>query len=491
MDRYAPLTYAVRIAVVANYLGQLSLVLSLLFLPPVAVGFLFGETAIAWRYLAVAAVLALLGAGMARGEAPAQLQANESLVITALAYFLAVLANAYAMLGCGLPAVDALFEAVSAITTTGLSTVASVEAMPRTFLFARAWVQWYGGLGIAVLAVAMLSSYDLAARRLVESAGTGESLLTTTLNHARRVTAVYVVLTLLGVVALILLGLDPFTAVGYTFAAISTGGFAMHDAGLGALGQAAQEAAVMAISLLGAVSLPLYYVLWRRNWARVREDVEWRGLLLCILVVSLLLFAIASWSGSDIARFDLFLLGVSAQSTTGFATLPMDRLDPATLWVLIGAMAIGGSLGSTAGGIKLFRFLLLLRLLQLLLRRLSMPSHAVVELMLGGRRVESETALRALLLILLFVGGTLLSWLAFLIAGQEPLAALFEVVSALATVGLSSGLTHAELATELKAVLCLDMLLGRLEFIAVLLLFCPATWWGRRLVNPHDNGDAL
>ncbi len=493
-DSYAALTYAVRPAVVAKYLGQLSLVLAALSLVPMAVGFYFGEPDIAWRYLAVAAALAALGAATARGATPAQLQANEALAITALAYLLGTLANAYPMMGCGLGMENALFEAVSGITTTGLSTVAVVEAMPRTFLFTRAWAQWYGGLGIAVLSLAMLTSYDLAARRLVEPPASGDSLVTTTLNHARRVTLVYGILTVLGIAVLMSLGMDASAAVGYALAAISTGGFALHDAGLGALGRPLQEAAVLGVALLGAVSLPLYHAAWRRNWRRVMDDIELRGLLLAILVVTLLLFA-CNWMAGDhglhASTFDLFLLGISAQSTTGFSTLPVVQLDPASKWVLMGAMAIGGSAGSTAGGIKLFRFLLVLRLLQLLLRRLSMSGHAVVELTLGARRVESETVMRALVLVLLFVAAALASWLPFLAAGYDPLNALFEVVSALGTVGLSTGVTGSQLEPGLKAVLCLDMLFGRVEFIAMLILFSPATWWGKRMAEAQHKGDLL
>ena len=489
-DAYAVLTYAARPAVVAKYLGQLAPVLAALALAPMAVGFAYGEAAIAWRYLAVAAALAVFGAIAARGAAPARLQANEALAVTALAYLLGVLANAWPMLACGLAPMDALFEAVSGITTTGLSSVATLEAMPKTFLFARAWAQWYGGLGIAVLALVLLASYDLAARRLVESGG-GESLATTTLAHARRVTAVYVALTALGFGALLLLGMDAFSALGYTFAAISTGGFAPSDAGLGGLGRPALETAVLAIAFMGAVSLPLYHALWRRDWRRVAADVELRGLLAATALVCALLLVFAWLADSRAAPLDLLLLGVSAQSTTGFATLAVGELDPASKWVLLGAMAIGGSTGSTAGGVKLYRVLLLLRQFQFLLRRLAMPSHAVLELGLGGRRVESETARRALLLILLFVAAALLSWLPFLAAGHDPLNALFEVVSALGTVGLSSGVTGADLAPGLKAVLCLDMLFGRLEFIAVLILFAPATWWGRRMDRAQANGESL
>jgi trk system potassium uptake protein TrkH len=177
------------------------------------------------------------------------------------------------------------------------------------------------------------------------------------------------------------------------------------------------------------------------------------------------------------------LMGMSAQTTTGFSSMPVTALDNASKLVLIASMAVGGSVGSTAGGIKLLRLLLLLRMLQLVIRRAAMPRHAVVELHFGGRVVENAELVRALLPVTLFVAVMLVSWLPFLALGYEPLNALFEVVSAIGTVGLSSGITAPDLPLLLKGVLSADMLLGRLEFVAVLILLYPATWIGKRSVS--------
>jgi len=150
---------------------------------------------------------------------------------------------------------------------------------------------------------------------------------------------------------------------------------------------------------------------------------------------------------------------------------------------MIFSMSVGGSIGSTAGGVKLLRLLLLLRLLQLLIRRSALPPHAVAEVRFGGRAVSAEEISRALLVILLFVAAAGLSWLPFVALGHAPLEALFEVVSALGTVGLSSGVTSAALDPALKAVLIADMLLGRLEFVALLVLLYPRSWIGNRAAN--------
>ncbi len=477
------LRYAVRPKVVAKHLGQLGLVIAGLTLAPAVVGLIANEIDMALRFIAVALVLALLCTPMSRLRTQGQIQGNEVLAISALAYILAALAASWPLLGLGQPFVDILFESVSGVTTTGLSTLASVESLPQSVLFARAWNQWYGGLGFAVLAVAMLTSYDLSTRRLVETPPADEHLLTTTLGHARRVTWVYLSLTLLGIFGLLLSGLSPSEAVFHVLSAVSTGGFASHDGNLADLPSRTAQVLINLLALFCAVSLPIYVLLFRREWRRAFGDIEFKALIIaCGSIVALLLGIawLAPHGAAQYAAIDLALLGVSAQSTSGFSTVDPAGLDAISKGILIVAMSIGGSIGSTAGGLKLLRLIIVLRLLQLLLRRVAMPAHAVIDLTVGGRRVANEEALRSLMLVLLFPATAFISWLPFLALGYPPLESLFEVVSALGTVGLSSGIAEPALPAVLKAVLCADMLLGRLEFIAVLILVMPATWIGRR-----------
>ena len=479
----ATLTYAVRIPVVLKYLGELALVLAALALVPALAGLYYREPGIAASYLAVAMGLAAFGWPCAHRKDPARVQTNEALVVTALAYLLGSFAMAFPIMAAGVHIEDALFEAVSGITTTGLTLIANVESLPRTVLFGRAWLQWFGGLGIVVLSIALLLGNDVAARHLVEPAEAGEHLATTTRAFARRIAVVYIVLTLLAIALLAALGLSASDAVNYALAAISTGSFAPQNAGVAAIASGTARTAVVAIGLFGAVSLPLYFALVRRDWRRIASDPEMRALGAALIAGFAALAAIAFVRDGDGAAAELpglALLTVSAQTTTGFAPIPLATLDSASKLVLIVAMTVGGAVGSTAGGIKLLRAVLVLRLLQLLLRRLSMPSRAVAELRVGGRKVESDEALRALALVLLFLIAALASWLPFLAAGYAPMDALFEVVSALATAGLSTGISSPGLAGGLTAVLAADMLFGRVELVAMLILFYPATWFARR-----------
>jgi trk system potassium uptake protein TrkH len=146
-------------------------------------------------------------------------------------------------------------------------------------------------------------------------------------------------------------------------------------------------------------------------------------------------------------------------------------------------MTVGGSLGSTAGGIKVLRLLVLLRVIQLLIRRMGLPPHAVAQPQLNGRPVETGEILQILAVPTLFLIVVTGSIVPFLLHGYSPLNALFEIVSATGTVGLSTGITSTELPTLLKAVLAFDMLAGRLEFIALMVVLSPHTWFGRRFAS--------
>jgi trk system potassium uptake protein TrkH len=150
-------------------------------------------------------------------------------------------------------------------------------------------------------------------------------------------------------------------------------------------------------------------------------------------------------------------------------------------FIMMGSMLAGGGAGSTAGGIKVLRFLILTKVVHAMLIRISLPTHAVYEPKLGARRIEREEIQEALTVILLFIGVILLSWFSFLVAGHRPFDALFEVVSATGTVGLSTGLSSApDLSAGLKLVLCLDMWMGRLEVLPFLMLIYPGTWRAAR-----------
>lgn len=207
-------------------------------------------------------------------------------------------------------------------------------------------------------------------------------------------------------------------------------------------------------------------------------DLEVRALWLGCLITFAALVACFAFAG-PVRLADAAFLAISAQTTTGFANTPVSELPAAAQLVLIVSMGIGGDMGSTAGGIKILRWLVLIRLLRLLFARTAVPRHAVIEPYVAGRRLNDVELEAAIGIVTAYALAALLSWLPFLLYGVDPLAALFEVVSALSTCGLSAGVASPELHPLLKIVLCADMLMGRVEVMAFLILVYPRTWWGR------------
>ncbi len=476
------LSYAVRGRVILKYFGQLCTVLASLTLVTVFVSLLFHEYLYTLHYSALFVVVAILGILLSRIPASSNIQPNEALVITALIFLFSSVALAYPMTVAGLSFEDALFESVSAFTTTGLSTTVSLKEKPYTFLFSRAWMQWSGGLGIVVLSVALLIRPGIEARRLVD-VEKAEDFVGGTRVYALKVLKIYIALTLTGIIALILLGVNSFSAVAHVLSSVSTGGFSIYDNSLAGFGWWAPQAVIIILSLSGAFSLILYHNALRKGWKEFFLDPEVKAIFILASCGAVLIFFFAGVNMElplPSALWNSLILAFSAHTTAGFTPLNVFMLDPATKLILIFLMMFGGSIGSTAGGFKVLRLLIMIKMLRLIIVRTSLPEHAVVEPRLSGQRILSEDIERALLIILLFMILILFSWMPFVILGYDPLDALFEVVSAVGTVGLSSGISSPELPAILKGVLCADMIMGRLEIIALLVLAYPKTWFGRR-----------
>ncbi len=479
----AALRHAVRLRVIFKYFGQLCLVLAGLTLVPFSVSLLFHDTESTMRYILIIVSLVILGGFLSRLHVPTRVQPNEGMVLVALMFLFTPLIMSYPMMAAGLSFQDAFFEAISGGTTTGLSTLSTLEGTSSTFLFARAWMQWYGGLGIVVLSLALVAEPGLVAKGLSASEADQEDLVGGTKKHTNRVLMVYGGLTCFGIIGLWLLGVDPFSSILYTFAAVSTGGFAPHDGSLAGLNAWSSQAWVIGSCVLGAVPLAFYHVVSQRKYPPIMHIVQLRALVISGMIVSLLL-GWCLWQSNTLSFSDSLhsapLMAFSAQSTAGFATHNLADFDPGSKLTLIVAMMIGGGTGSTAGGFKILRLLIFLRLLQIFILRICVPRHTVVEPRIHGERLSDSQIREALTLILLFGAVVLISWFPFVIMGYDPLDALFEVVSATGTAGLSAGITSSDLPAMLKGVLCVDMLMGRLEILAWLILFFPGTWIGRR-----------
>lgn len=472
------LRYAVRLGVVAKYLGQLGLVLGVLCLLPSLVALLLTDYGHALAYLPIQLLL-LLGWRLTRQlPVPAEVQVNEGLIIVALTFLLTPLLLCLPLMQSGLSWSAALFEAISAITTTGLTSLPADAARPAAFLFSRAWMQWYGGLGIVVLSLALVIAPGIQAKGLAVADIESDNLPGNIRGHARRILFIYLLLTGGAVLLNLLAGVSAFDGLLFGLSAVSTGGFAPSDGSLMGLAWPAQWAISLGC-LAGAVPLALYGNQGHQEANRLQLFclLALIGSLALLLTYRLHQDMGLSWQQ---AAHHGPLLALSAQTTAGFNSLAPDDLSNGSKALLILAMLVGGGMASTAGGIKLLRLLIAWQALRHHLIRSALSRHAVLEPTLAGQRLSEEEIQAALLLILLFGALVLCSWLPFLLLGYPPLDALFEVVSASGTVGLSVGLSQAELPGLLRGILALDMLMGRLEILAWLVLLYPGSWFGRR-----------
>jgi trk system potassium uptake protein TrkH len=448
-----------------------------LLLVPLGVALLTGEYQLAFIFAGLCLVALVIGHFRIIAWTP-DLESREALVVTALTYLLfALLATPPFLTTTSF--VNGLFEAMSGITTTGLS-VLSLKEVPTSLLFFRAYLQWLGGAGIIVLSLIILVGPGKAAFRLYASEFGKENLMGSVIATARVVMVIYCLLTAAGFLVYLGVGMAPFDALLYIMATISTGGFAPYKESVGHFGGGsapAIQAAVLVFMVLGAISFPLYYQARMRGIGHFFRDPQLRGLLVLIVVGFLLLAGVRRWQDHGI---HWLFTAASAATTTGFSLSAPAKWPASTHFIAVLLMLIGGTAGSTAGGLKIFRVLIMGKLALNLLLRALLPPEATLATKLGGIAV-SEAEIRHIfgfLVLYLFV--LCISSLIFILAGFSADAAVFENASALGTVGLSAGVTSPQLAVGLKLLLAFNMWAGRIEILPVLVALYPNLWWWKR-----------
>jgi len=297
--------------------------------------------------------------------------------------------------------------------------------------------------------------------------------------QARAILIGYSALTAIGVAGcwLLLPGLEgPLVALS----AVSTGGFTPRPSSLAEYALAGQVF-TMSLCVAGAVSL-LFYAQALRDGPRVALREGTVPVTLGIILGGTLIFGAANlaFSGWDPERLVPGLLNfVSAQTTAGFSSAPV-LSSGAPVVLLIAAMVLGGDVGSTTGGIKTARTLTIAKMIGVIFLRLRVPERAVTHVRMGGKRAEIDRLILATALLGIYLISAIAFWLALMAGGYDPLVALFDAVSALSGVGLSSGVIGPDLPAALKVLTIGAMMLGRLEFFAFIVLFLPSTWISRR-----------
>lgn len=483
-----------RLAIVLHVTGTLVRLFSPALLAPALVSLWYGERRDAVAFVATFVITALVGTLMrAVGQSAAagmeRLRRVEGLAIVAVTWMVLAQLAALPYVWAGLGAIDALFESMSGLTTTGATILADFKVFGRGMFFWRAMTQWLGGVGVIALFIAVLPRLAIAGRELffAEAAGPTDEKLTPQLRHtAIALWRVYVVLTGLQVLALRFAGMSLYDAICHAFATLSAGGFSPHPLSVAGYNSVAVDWIIVVFMFVAGANFGLQYRAVRGSRNALVQDEELRAYTGVVLVAAAFLTFFLAREGMqwvDAIRHAAFQV-LSILTTTGFASVDFQLWNDQAKMVLFLLMFIGGCAGSAAGGPKVVRHVLMARFTLRELKRTLHPS-AVLPVKLGGR-VVPEHILRDVQVFMLFYLLTFAVAAAIVVGlGADLITGLTATIACLGNIGPGFGTvgpmaSFAELHPLSKIVLTLAMWIGRLEVLTVLVLFRFEVWRSAR-----------
>jgi trk system potassium uptake protein TrkH len=478
----------VSLLAVTRVLGLLILATGSAMVVPLLVSLGYGETH--WRWFAIC-LLASCGVGalvawLCRGSA--ELRNRDGFLIVTLGWLCVGFVGAMPFWFSGqIPSfTDAMFESVSGFTTTGASILDNVEVLGRGPALWRCLIQWLGGMGIVVLSVAILPILGVGGMQLFQAEAPGPSpdRLTPRIKEtARLLWGVYCMISAAEFLALLLCGLDWFDALCHTFATMATGGFSPRAASIGAYQSPAVEYVVIFFMFAAGANFSLHYAAIRGRVRSYFHDSEFKVYLTVVLFATTVIILTnvreATLGTEENVRASLFQV-VSIVTTTGFGTADYELWAPAAVFVLLMLMFIGGCAGSTGGGMKNVRLLLVTRHGLNELRKMIHP-RAVYPIRFNHRAVSPEILTNILGFVLLLMIATVVATFAMTLLGVDLLTAFGSVAATINNIGPGIGEVgptdhFGHLPALGKWVLVFCMLLGRLELFTVLVLLTPDFW---------------
>ena len=475
---------------VAYLIGLLLAFESMLLLACCCVSMIYGERDLMSFIVSFAVCLSVSAILLVYGRRKkCAMSRNEGYIVVALSWvFFSVFGMVPYLWGGFIPNItDAFFETMSGFTTTGATILDNIESMPHGILFWRSLTQWIGGLGIVCFTIVLLPGFGASSQMLYLSEATGvthNKLYPKTRVMARYIFMVYILLTAVESALLMAGGMGLFDALCHSMTTTATGGFSTKQESIAYWHSPYMEYVVSIFMLLSAINFSLYIVAFKSKWKKPREFVELKwfacsvGLL--TLIISAVLFLNNGYSAEEAFRKSLFQVA-TCHTSCGFATDDYNLWPPFTWMLLIFAMLSGGCTGSTSGGVKNLRLIIIANCIRNQFRQILHP-RAVLPVRVGGlfdnKLLTTVLVFFAAYLSVAFIGWTLL--MAFGVGFTE---AMSTVISSMGNVGPGLGsfgpaFSWAALPDAAKWILSSLMLIGRLEIFGFLLIFYRSTWKG-------------
>ena len=471
-------------------LGLLLMLFSLTMLPPIGISVIFDDGQIP---LFGAAAGLIFGAGFiswlpARRQ-KRDLRIRDGFVITVLFWLVLGSAGSVPLAlseQLNLSMTDALFESISGLTTTGATVIVGLDHLPKSVLFYRQQLQWLGGMGIVVLAVAILPMLGIGGMQLYRAETPGPvkdaKLSPRIAETAKALWLIYLSLTAACALAYWISGMEIFDAICHAFSTIAIGGFSPYDASIGHFNSVSIETVAIVFMVISGMNFSLHFIAWHNNSLKhYLQDPEWKTYLLFLfglsLLISLALVENGTYPVNEAFRKGIFEV-VSIATTTGFTTADYASWPTFIPFLLLMSAFIGAGAGSTGGGIKIIRMLLLYKQGSREIKRLIHP-NAVIPIKLGRKPVGSRVidAVWGFLAAYVLIFAVLM--LVCMALGEDPITAYSAVGACLNNLGPGLGdatLNYSTLSDGTKYVLSFAMLLGRLELFTLLVVLSPSFW---------------
>jgi trk system potassium uptake protein TrkH len=473
---------------VLHILGALLLFVGFTFIIPITVSLIYREGDLG-------ALLKSMGITLAVGlllwrvfRTTADIRVREGFAVVAFAWAAIALAGSLPfMLGVdGISFTDAFFESMSGFTTTGATILTNIEALPHGILMWRSLTHWLGGMGIIVLSIAIMPVLGVGGMSMFKAEVPGptpDKIKPRVQQTAKTLWGVYVLISAIEAMLLYFGGMSLFEAIAHTFGTMATGGFSTRNASIGYYNSAYIDAVITVFMFLAGVNFALHYQALRGRLSGYWRDYEFRFFLflalgaITVVTVDNLFTTYSSFFES--LRRSSFQV-VSILTTTGYGTADYEKWSVTAQLLILLLMFIGGCAGSTGGGVKVVRSIVLVKQSLLELKRLVHPK-AVLPLRLGERAVSPEAITGVLAFLGLYVTIAALSTVVMTLQGLDLVSAAAAVVASLGNIGPGLGSVgptdnYAHITIFGKWVLSFLMLLGRLEIYTVLVIFT-ATFW--------------
>jgi trk system potassium uptake protein TrkH len=381
---------------------------------------------------------------------------------------------------------NAFFESMSGLTTTGATVLSQLDDLPKSILFYRQQLQWLGGMGIIVLAVAVLPLLGVGGMELyhAESSGIAKDRLTPKLrNTAIALWKIYLSLTVLCALAYFFSGMSIFDAISHSFSTVAIGGFSTHDSSIGYFNSIPIEIIAMFFMFLAGINFSLHFVAWNnRSLVDYIKDSEFKTYATVLIIASIIVAIALSLNGeygstSETIRYSLFQT-VSIATTTGFSSQNYSNWPAAIPVFLIMISFIGACVGSTGGGIKVIRILVMFRLGMKEIHKFIRP-NAQVSIKINKASINEKALVSVLGFFSLYAISFILIMMLLMFAGLDQVTAYSATAATMNNLGPGLGevaQNYGSLGETAKWILSFSMLIGRLEVLTIIAIFHRAFW---------------